>query len=427
MGSVETVERELQRAELAALLESKEFIRAPKLARLLSYLCEKYFAGEANQIKEYSIALEVFQRRESFDQDSDSIVRVEANRLRKRLAEYYAGEGASHPLHITIPVGQYVPRFDAGVPAPVVGNHFQTPAVQVADAIADSSAGVATQQKGRRTNLWWIVGITSLLLLGFGFAYSWMRVRRQKDLAPAATAIEIQSQRPDSLIGPPVGQEIRILAGSSRSLVDHAGKLWSADYGFTGGAAIKSSIPHIARTQDPWFYRASRQGEFRYDIPLPKGIYELRLHFAETVFGPESGGAGGEGSRIMRIRANGKTLINDFDIVADAGASLAADTKVFSDITPAADGLLHLEFAGKKESKPRFPQSKSCRDFKAACARSAFWRGKRPTTPMTAIGGVRITTSKVDSSLRMRRLLPGPMIRSCSSRSDGATFPTPSQ
>jgi hypothetical protein len=348
MGSVETVERELQRAELAALLESKEFIRAPKLARLLSYLCEKYFAGEANQIKEYSIALEVFQRRESFDQDSDSIVRVEANRLRKRLAEYYAGEGASHPLHITIPVGQYVPRFDAGVPAPVVGNHFQTPAVQVADAIADSSAGVATQQKGRRTNLWWIVGITSLLLLGFGFAYSWMRVRRQKDLAPAATAIEIQSQRPDSLIGPPVGQEIRILAGSSRSLVDHAGKLWSADYGFTGGAAIKSSIPHIARTQDPWFYRASRQGEFRYDIPLPKGIYELRLHFAETVFGPESGGAGGEGSRIMRIRANGKTLINDFDIVADAGASLAADTKVFSDITPAADGLLHLEFAGEE-------------------------------------------------------------------------------
>ncbi len=348
MGSVETVERELQRAELAALLESKEFIRAPKLARLLSYLCEKYFAGEANQIKEYSIALEVFQRRESFDQDSDSIVRVEANRLRKRLAEYYAGEGASHPLQITIPVGQYVPRFDAGVPAPVVGNHFQTPAVQVADAIADSSAGVATQQKGRRTNLWWIVGITSLLLLGFGFAYSWMRVRRQKDLAPAATAIEIQSQRPDSLIGPPVGQEIRILAGSSRSLVDHAGKLWSADYGFTGGAAIKSSIPHIARTQDPWFYRASRQGEFRYDIPLPKGIYELRLHFAETVFGPESGGAGGEGSRIMRIRANGKTLINDFDIVADAGASLAADTKVFSDITPAADGLLHLEFAGEE-------------------------------------------------------------------------------
>src|SRR6476646_10909123 len=112
MGIVETAERELQRAELTALLESKEVIRAPKLARLLSYLCEKFFAGEANQIKEYSIALEVFQRRASFDQDSDSIVRVEANRLRKRLAEYYAGEGASHQVRITIPVGQYVPKFE---------------------------------------------------------------------------------------------------------------------------------------------------------------------------------------------------------------------------------------------------------------------------------------------------------------------------
>jgi hypothetical protein len=50
----------------------------------------------------------------------------------------------------------------------------------------------------------------------------------------------------------------------------------------------------------------------------------------------------------MRIRANGKTLLNDFDIVADAGGSIAADTRVFSDITPAADGLLHLEFAGEE-------------------------------------------------------------------------------
>ena len=248
MGIVETVERELQRAELAALLESKEFIRAPKLARLLSYLCEKLFAGEANQIKEYSIALEVFQRRESFDQDSDSIVRVEANRLRKRLAEYYAGEGASHQLHITIPVGQYVPRFEAGVRTTDVGSHFQTPAILVNNEPASPSEAISTQQKQRwKIRRWWGAGIIGLLLLGIGLTYSWMQIRRQRVSPPAATAIEIQSQGPDALIGPPVGQEIRILAGSSRSLVDHAGKLWSADHGFTGGSAIKSSIAHISR------------------------------------------------------------------------------------------------------------------------------------------------------------------------------------
>jgi hypothetical protein len=98
---------------------------------------------------------------------------------------------------------------------------------------------------------------------------------------------------------------------------------------------------------DPEFYRSSRQGEFRYDIPLRKGVYELRLHFAETTYGPESTGTGGEGNRIMSVRANGATLLSGFDIAADAGASRTADVKVFPNIEPAADGKLHLEFRGE--------------------------------------------------------------------------------
>jgi hypothetical protein len=109
----EQVDIDAWRAELGAVLHSECFTRAPTLAHLLSYLCEKLFVGEARQIKEYSVGVEVFRRGDSFDQDSDSIVRVEANRLRKRLAEYYAGEGASHRLHISIPVGQYVPQFES--------------------------------------------------------------------------------------------------------------------------------------------------------------------------------------------------------------------------------------------------------------------------------------------------------------------------
>ncbi|MFZ0692455.1 MAG: hypothetical protein WAM68_21660, partial [Acidobacteriaceae bacterium] len=100
------VELEAWREELRVLLEARAFRQAPTLARLLEYLCEKRFAGESNQIKEYSIGVEVFRRGAAFDQETDSIVRVEVNRLRKRLAEYYAGEGAVHPLRIVIPVGQ---------------------------------------------------------------------------------------------------------------------------------------------------------------------------------------------------------------------------------------------------------------------------------------------------------------------------------
>src|SRR5689334_5771718 len=82
-STVEPVTWEAERAELQAVLQSNIFVRSPALSHLLSYLCEKTFAGEAGRIKEYSVALDVFDRHESFDQDTDSIVRVEANRLRK--------------------------------------------------------------------------------------------------------------------------------------------------------------------------------------------------------------------------------------------------------------------------------------------------------------------------------------------------------
>ena len=93
-------------------------------------------------------------------------------------------------------------------------------------------------------------------------------------------------------MGLPVGEEVRILSGASRKYVDHAGKLWSPDSYFSGGAVVASAVQHIWRTQDPIIYRSSRQGDFTYNIPLKPGTYELRLHFAET-YGPESAAEAG--------------------------------------------------------------------------------------------------------------------------------------
>jgi hypothetical protein len=331
VGSTESIELETQRAELQTLLQSREFVHAPKLACLLSYLCEKLFAGEACQIKEYSIGLEVFRRGDSFDQNSDSIVRVEVNRLRRRLAKYYAGEGSLHKLQITIPVGQYVPRFEPRADSFVIS----------LDPPASRRAGIA-----KMLPLWgWFGTLLALLLLIIGSG--WLYLRRQGRSLPMPRTGVPTTSLAESQFGPPTGQEVRILAGAKRSFVDHAGKLWSADTGYTGGTSVRVTVQNIWRTQDPDFYRTSRQGEFRYDIPLSKGIYELRLHFAETTFGPESTGTGGEGSRIMTVRANGRTLLEHFDVVTDAGASRTADVKVFPDIAPATDGLLHLEFSGE--------------------------------------------------------------------------------
>ncbi len=348
IGSPEMIDIEAQRAELEAVLGSEQFTRAPTLANLLSYLCEKLFAGEAYQIKEYSVGVEVFHRGSSFDQDSDSIVRVEANRLRKRLASYYAGEGASHRLRIVIPLGQYVPEFKFVAPRP---EEDRTAPADFPVGSQTGSGGDPIRQGGGQLRLssrqsWWIGAALAFLLFGFGSVLLILRQNRQTPQAAESTPASAPVE--EAQLGPPTGEEVRILAGSTRSFVDHAGKLWNADAWFTGGTAVKSTAQHIWRTQDPDFYRISRQGQFSYSIPLKKGIYELHLYFAETFFDPESAGTDGEGSRVMTVRANGRTLLSRFDVVADAGASRTADVKVFTDIQPAADGLLHLDFSGEE-------------------------------------------------------------------------------
>ena len=333
---------DMERAELQTVLESELFHRAPTLAHLLSYLCEKSFAGESAQIKEYSVGIDVFHRGPDFDQDSDSIVRVQANRLRKRLAEYYAGPGADHALRITIPVGQYVPVFEF-VEAPVSPAEDQSPQA----APTPPTVPPAAHPLVRRPWFWAATGCVVLLIA----ASIWLG-QRSKHHSAASDRVNTPQAQTLEPIGLPNGDELRILAGAGRSYVDHAGKLWSADTYFSGGIAVKSAVQHIWRTQDPSFYRTSRQGQFRYDLPLKKGVYELRLHFAETFYGPENIGSGGEGSRMITVLANGKPLLTNFDVLADeGGGGTAADVKVFTDVSPAADGRLHLEFSSSDGGK----------------------------------------------------------------------------
>lgn len=335
--TTEPVSWEAERAELQAVLQSHLFARSPALTHLLSYLCEKTFAGESAQIKEYSVGLDVFDRRDSFDQDTDSIVRVQANRLRKRLAEYYASEGVAHPVRITIPVGQYIPVFktiaDQG-PVPVAN----PPMMPQARALND------VRWRPNRRQVWVLGGVVILVVL----AVAAFLARNRSKVQPIIRSSYSSQAAAEPVVGLPVGEEIRILAGAGRKYVDHAGKLWSPDSYFSGGTEVPSAVQHIWRTQDPIIYRSSRQGDFTYNIPLKAGTYELHLHFAETFYGPENAGGGGEGSRIMTVLANGQPLLHDFDVLADSGGDRTAEVKVFSDISPAADGQLHLSFSSGK-------------------------------------------------------------------------------
>ena len=77
------------RAELTRVLGSRCFSNAPSLSRFLTHIVDRTLEGKAGELKEYSLGVDVFGRGEQFDAKLDTIVRVQARRLRQKLEEYY--------------------------------------------------------------------------------------------------------------------------------------------------------------------------------------------------------------------------------------------------------------------------------------------------------------------------------------------------
>jgi TolB-like protein len=100
------------RAELDRILASRGFSTAGRLSKLLRYCVDRTLAGETDQLKEYSVGVEVFERDDKYDPRLDSIVRVEAGRLRSKLDEYYNENGAGSDVRIALPRGGYTATFE---------------------------------------------------------------------------------------------------------------------------------------------------------------------------------------------------------------------------------------------------------------------------------------------------------------------------
>jgi TolB-like protein/Tfp pilus assembly protein PilF len=98
-------------AAQAKIVSSSGFQNSDRMVRFLRFVVEKTLAGDQDQLKEYLLGVEVFDRPESFDPKVDTIVRVEARRLRKKLKEYYDADGAADTVRIEVPPPGYVPVF----------------------------------------------------------------------------------------------------------------------------------------------------------------------------------------------------------------------------------------------------------------------------------------------------------------------------
>ena len=165
------------RAELDRILASKGFATAGRLSKLLRYVVGKTLAGETDQLKEYAVGIEVFDRDAKYDPRLDSIVRVEAGRLRTKLDEYYNGEGSGSPIRINLPRGGYSAVFE-----PVAAPTAPPPA---------EGTAVARVRRAR-----FAAPLAAVLLIAIAAMVLWLGSRDRRpppDLRPTAAVLPFEA------------------------------------------------------------------------------------------------------------------------------------------------------------------------------------------------------------------------------------------
>ena len=184
------VSAEEAQAEIEIVLRSPTFDRSERLHKFLRYICELTLRGEASRINEYLIGSEVFQKGPEYNPNEDSVVRRQAHALRRKLHDYYAGEGKDRPIRIELPVGRYVPTFRRREAAPVsqrAASPAETtaPAPEVAPTVATPTA-ITTFRRP------WILALAGVALFGLGLILGMLRKpedRTSRQIGPAAEEI----------------------------------------------------------------------------------------------------------------------------------------------------------------------------------------------------------------------------------------------
>ncbi len=100
--------------QIERILHSETLRASEALRRLLRYLADKTLAGEADQLKEYTVGIDGLGKPATYDPRQESIVRIQVGRLRHKLSEYYHGEGKGDPIVVELPKGHFKLRFDPG-------------------------------------------------------------------------------------------------------------------------------------------------------------------------------------------------------------------------------------------------------------------------------------------------------------------------
>ncbi len=185
-GTTPELTAEMVRAQLELLVRDENFRSSKRSVAFLKYVVRQTLNGAADQIKERTIGIEVFDRDPSYETNLDHIVRTAATELRKRLAAYYVDEKHRHELRIMLVPGSYIPRFA------LPGRH--TPEADAADFSLEphsahlqfapltlpSTQLAAKAGKGRLAR-WTIASVLTAAVLASA-GYLWLHAANPQDL-----------------------------------------------------------------------------------------------------------------------------------------------------------------------------------------------------------------------------------------------------
>jgi hypothetical protein len=316
--------------ELQAVLQSEIFKKAPNLLHFLEYVAEQHFAGKADQIKEYSIAVQALHRPEQFDPQSDTIVRVTAHALRKKLENYYATEGAGHQIQIQLPAGKYLLQF---IRKPQESAAYSVPAVSVPPETTSQTQEVRPQHlpepKPRHKWGFWPGAVVLVLALLASVGVYFNNHKQVAHSVKTGNLVPIQNAAQEPIT--------RIRFGNHESpYIDAAGQSWAPEKSCQGGALFAHPGHEIQGTDDPVIFQEGREGKFQCKIPVPPGTYQLLLLFADTAGDKEA-------ARQVDFTINNRRA-EALDIVDEAGGDDIAIGKIYTGIQPMQDGAIHLDF-----------------------------------------------------------------------------------
>jgi hypothetical protein len=171
------VERERNLRQIDRLITSQTLHGSESLCKLLRYLASHAIEHPGVPVKEYRIATEVFGRPENFDPQVDSTIRVQAGRLRVKLTEYYAGEGAEDPVVVEMPKGQYLLTFH---PRPAAAKNHD-----------HGDAGRLVDESPARSRSWMIATLTmGAILVLAAVTIAWLLASRKASASAGAPSAE---------------------------------------------------------------------------------------------------------------------------------------------------------------------------------------------------------------------------------------------